>query len=66
MGLMNGPEVLQQYNVNIFDDIKGVQIYFDDMIVCGKDQKEHDRNLEKVVLRTRENKIKFNVNKTTK
>ncbi|KAK9739814.1 Reverse transcriptase (RNA-dependent DNA polymerase) [Popillia japonica] len=46
-----------------FDDLPGVFVYFDDILVSGETEKEHDRNLEKVIKRAKEKGIKFNKNK---
>lgn len=45
-GLSTAPEVSQRVNTKIFGDIPNVEIYFDDIIVCGKIRKEHDTSLD--------------------
>ncbi|XP_058817373.1 uncharacterized protein K02A2.6-like [Topomyia yanbarensis] len=62
-GLNNAPEMFQRRMVQIFGDISGVEIYFDDMAIAGNDEAEHDDILSQVIQRARENNIKFNMNK---
>lgn len=40
-----------------------VAIYFDDLVVYGRDQQEYDENLYKLLVRAKENKVKFNRDK---
>ncbi|KAJ8871602.1 hypothetical protein PR048_027929 [Dryococelus australis] len=42
-------------------DIEGVQIYIDDIIVFGKDEIEHDRRLESVLQRVTDSNVIFNL-----
>ena len=46
-----------------FDDISGALPVFDDVIVGGKNEQEHDLILRKVLRRARERNIKFNRDK---
>lgn len=62
-GIKSAPEVFQQLNSENFSDIPGVQIIFDDIIVAGKTELEHDRALVAVLERARERNIKFNPDK---
>ena len=43
-----------------FDDISGALLVFDDIIIGGKSEEEHDLILRKVMRRARERNIKFN------
>lgn len=43
------PEVFQKYVLQIFGKIEGVQVIFDDIIIAGKDEVEHDRILHEVL-----------------
>lgn len=40
-----------------------MSIYFDDLIVAGRDQQEHDDNLRQLLTRAREVNVKFNKDK---
>lgn len=62
-GLSVSPEVFQRVNTKMFGDIPNVGIYFDDVIICGKNTEEHDEALEKVVDRARKFNVKFNIDK---
>lgn len=61
-GISSAPEVMQRINTKIFGDI-GVEIYYDDIIVAGRNNTEHDDILKKVIERARKYNVKFNKNK---
>lgn len=42
-GLKSSPEVFQKKNEEMFGDIPGVHVYFDDIIISGEDERAHDR-----------------------
>lgn len=62
-GLCSSPEVFQRMNVGVFGDIEGVQVIFDDIIVAGSTQEEHDKALVQVLARARSCNVKFNPEK---
>lgn len=62
-GLANAPEIFQQLTSKYFGSIKNVCVYFDDILISGKTQQEHDEALEQVVKQVRKSNIKFNLNK---
>lgn len=62
-GISVAPEIFQKYNEKNFGDIPGVVIYFDDMLICADNEKEHDVILNKVVERARKLNVKFNPKK---
>ncbi|XP_011859337.1 PREDICTED: uncharacterized protein LOC105556835 [Vollenhovia emeryi] len=62
-GICSAPEVFQKKNYEVFGDIKGVGVYFDDIIVTGSSEGEHDRNLQCVLERALKYNIKFNKSK---
>lgn len=62
-GIASAPEVFQKRNLNLFDDIENVEVYFDDVIVTGRNEQEHDLTLAKVLDRAKENNVKFNPEK---
>lgn len=49
--------------INIFGDIAGVEVYFDDLFIAAKSEEEHDEILARVFERARHNNIKFNAKK---
>lgn len=62
-GICSAPEVFQKKNCEILGDIPGVGLYFDDLIVTGATEAEHDQNLKCVLNRAYQNNIKFNKKK---
>lgn len=62
-GINSAPELFMKSMVRIFGDIPNVEIYFDDIFIAGADIEEHDATMERVLLRARENNIKFNKEK---
>ena len=58
-GIVSSAEVFEKRVEEIFGDLN-VAIYFDDLIVFGKDQEDHDRNLRKLLSRAKEHNVKFN------
>lgn len=62
-GIASAPEVFQKRNANLFSDIENVQVYFDDIIIMGSSEKEHDETLVKVLDRAKQLNIKFNPQK---
>lgn len=59
-GLASIPEVFSKKVMLIFSDIEGVEVYFDDIIIAGKDKADHDRILLEVFDRARKYNVKFN------
>eukprot|EP00112_Aurelia_sp_Birch-Aquarium-sp1_P023220 Seg683.5 transcript_id=Seg683.5/GoldUCD/mRNA.D3Y31 product="putative protein K02A2.6" protein_id=Seg683.5/GoldUCD/D3Y31 len=53
-GILSAAEVLQKKMIEAFEDIEGVQIIYDDILVTGKTIEEHDETLRKVLQRARE------------
>jgi len=62
-GLANAPEVFQQLTSKYIGCIENVCVYFDDILVSGETQKEHEEALNKVVEQARKLNIKFNLKK---
>ena len=62
-GLSCAPEIFQKTFTEIFNDITGVSIYIDDLIIFAKDKKEHDEILIKVLERAKERGVRFNKEK---
>jgi hypothetical protein len=65
-GLSSSPEAYQQMMVDLFGDLPGVEVYFDDFFVWGETTEEHNARLEalfqrcvKVNLRLNKSKCKF-------
>lgn len=60
-GITSASEIFQMVFQLIFGDIECVIIYIDDLMVWGKDQKEHNERVEKVLQRAEEWGITFNL-----
>lgn len=62
-GVSSAPEIFMGAIVKFFGDLPGVCPYFDDLIISGASEEEHDRNLHRVLVRARECNIRFNAEK---
>lgn len=62
-GINTAPEEFQRRNEQNFGDIPGTLTYIDDILVTGKTEKEHDKNLQEVMNRARSLNVKFNLAK---
>ena len=62
-GLSSAPSAFQKMMSVILSGLKGVQSYLDDLIVYGKDQSEHDANLQAVLKRLQKYGVKLNKGK---
>lgn len=62
-GINCAPELFQRKMIQIFGDIPGVVIYFDDVLIRALSEEEHDKIIEKVMKRARESGVKFNRSK---
>jgi hypothetical protein len=61
-GVNSAAEVFEKRVEEIFGDLN-VSIYFDDLIIAGHDQKDHDENLRLLLARARKFNVKFNRDK---
>ena len=62
-GVNSAPEKYQQILRQVVSDINGVQNIADDLIVHGKNNAEHDRNLHRVLQRLEEKNLTLNPQK---
>lgn len=62
-GINMAPEQFQRKMCQMFGDIKGILIYFDDLCIYGKNEEELDQVLEQVMKRAIDDGITFNPNK---
>ncbi|XP_055338681.1 uncharacterized protein K02A2.6-like [Paramacrobiotus metropolitanus] len=53
-GVSSGPSIFQQIMEKILQGCEGVAVYLDDIIITGRTEEEHLRNLEKVLQRLEE------------
>ena len=53
-GLASAPAASQGMMEKILEGIEGIVVYLDDILVHGKDEREHDERLEKILRRIRD------------
>ena len=47
----------------VFSKIPNVHVFYDDIIVAGKDKIEHNKALERLLIRAKKENVKFNIDK---
>ncbi|XP_045446678.1 uncharacterized protein K02A2.6-like [Melitaea cinxia] len=62
-GICSASEVYQHRMRQILDDLDGVDVYIDDILIWGKTKQEHDKRLKKVFDRLRQENVKLNKDK---
>lgn len=62
-GISVAPEVFYKKISQIFGVIDGVEVYFDDLIVAGTNESDHDRILKQVMKVAKEFNVTFNLDK---
>lgn len=62
-GVKVAPSEFQRRNQKIFGRIKGVMVFYDDVLVFGENEQDHDRALREVLEAARLNGIRFNPSK---
>lgn len=65
MGLVSAPEVFTRVLREVLSGISGVLIFFDDVLVHSKTEKEHQNILRDIFERIRKNGLKLNRDKCT-
>ena len=62
-GVNAAPEIFQEQMTKFFEGLPGVKVYFDDILVYGKDKEEHDQNMKRLKARAVEVGLQFNESK---
>lgn len=62
-GLSSAAEIFQRTMETILQGLEGVEVYVDDVVVYGRDKKEHDMRLRAVLDRLAEYNVKLNIAK---
>jgi hypothetical protein len=62
-GISSASEVFQRTMNQLFGDIEGCEIIVDDILICGRDEVEHDERLLKVLERARNIGMRLNLKK---
>ena len=63
-GISSAQDVFQAIMTEMFEDIDGVEVVVDDVIVWGTTEEEHDKRLKKVLQRAQERNLKLNKDKS--
>ena len=62
-GLSSSQDIFQRIMSEMFEDIEGVEVVVDDLLVWGEDEEQHDSRLLKVLERARARNLKLNKDK---
>ena len=62
-GLSSSQDIFQKVMSEMFEDIPGVEVIVDDILVWGEDEEQHNVRLTKVLERARSRNLKLNKNK---
>lgn len=62
-GICSASEVYQHRMRQMLDDLDGVDVYIDDILIWGKTKQEHDKRLKNVFDRLRQENVKLNKDK---
>ena len=62
-GLNSANEVFQKRVSQVFGGIKGVKVMYDDVLIFGSTEEEHNERLRTALVRARKNGVKLNKNK---
>ena len=64
-GINTDGEIYQRIMTEMFEDMEGVEVIVDDILVWGENEEQHNQRVERVLKRVRENNIKLNSGKCT-
>ena len=62
-GLNSANEVFQKQMTQAFENLEGVIVMYDDILICGGDIRQHDERLRQVLHRAKEVGLKLNLKK---
>ena len=63
-GISSAQDVFQATMSEIFEDIEGVEVIVDDILIWGETEAEHDERLREVLERARQRNLKLNKGKS--
>ena len=63
-GISSAQDVFQRIMSEIFQDIEGVEVLVDDILIWAESEEEHDRILKEVLCRSRGRNLKMNIEKS--
>lgn len=59
-GFRSAPEVFHRTVQQLFEEIEGVSVFIDGVVVWGRTKEEHDQRLYKVLKRAQKSGLKLN------
>ena len=62
-GLSSSQDILQRLMSDMFQDLDGVEVVVDDLLIWGETIQQHDRRLKQVLDRARQRNLKLNKSK---
>ena len=63
-GLSSAQDVFQDIMSEMFEDIEGVEVVVDDLLIWGENEEQHDARLEQVLKRARHRNLRLNKDKS--
>ncbi|CEF61625.1 Reverse transcriptase domain and Integrase, catalytic core domain and Zinc finger, CCHC-type domain and Peptidase A2A, retrovirus, catalytic domain and Ribonuclease H-like domain and Peptidase A2A, retrovirus RVP subgroup domain and Aspartic peptidase domain-containing protein [Strongyloides ratti] len=63
-GLSSSPMIFQRIMSNLLSEIDGTAVYFDDVLIGGKDEIQHDERVHKVLEKLEKSGMKLNMEKS--
>ena len=63
-GISSAQDVFQAVMSEMFEDIEGVEVVVDDLLIWGTTEEEHDTRQEKVLQRAQQQNLKLNKDKS--
>ena len=64
IGISSAPDVFQSIMSEMFEDIEGVEVVVDNLLIWGETEEQHDSRLEKVLQRAEQRNLKLNKDKS--
>ena len=62
-GLSSAPGIFQRFITELLNNVEGVQVFLDDIIIVGETQEQHEGRLNKVLRILQSKNVKLNKNK---
>ena len=63
-GISSAQDVFQRVMSEIFQDIEGVEVLVDDILIWTESEEQHDKILKEVLTRSRKHNLKLNIDKS--
>lgn len=59
-GIKSAPEIFQRVMMQMLDDLEGIEVVMDDILIWGETEQQHDARLEAVLNRLKQHNVKLN------